>query len=376
MRPLLGGCASVETLASVLVREDVVTEEREITAGWLTEVLGRAGALLSGRVVSVAVALGGASWSRHARLRLSYSPDSSGERPEGLFLKICAGDAAVFGPSEVHYYTRDYVAHPDAPLPRCYDAAYRETPRAYHLLLEDLSETHVDGFQVEPTLEVGQGVAAALARLHAVHWGASGLRAAGMPVAGEPELGRYFGWIERGLEPLLAAAGDALGPAGGEVLERVFARHPAAMLRRTDRLNGFTLVHGDTNPGNLLLPRQPPGPVYVIDRQPFDWSLQGWLAASDLAILMVLHWEERARRELEVAVLRHYRVALGEAGVDLSWDDLLRDYRFSVAQCLEFAVEWCVLPKDRTGMRWLWERQLRRSLAAWEELGCAELLEG
>jgi hypothetical protein len=358
---------------------DVVTEEAEITAAWLTEVLFRAGALEAGRVETVTFELAGASWSRNARLRLGYSEASSGERPERLFLKICAGPSAVFGPSEVHYYTRDYLAHPGAPLPRCYDAAYRAEPRAYHVLLADLSATHVDGFQVEPGLEMGRSVADALARLHTAHWGAAArvpAGPAGGAGAGEGELERYFGWIEPGLAPLLAAAGDALAPAGRAVLERVFGRHRAAMRRRAQRPAGLTLVHGDTNPGNLLFPRRAPGPVYVIDRQPFDWSLQCWLAASDLAILMVLHWEVEPRRALELPVLRAYREALSGCGVEYSWDELFWDYRFSVAQCLEFAVEWCVLPKDRTGMRWLWERQLHRSLAAWDDLGCDELLPG
>jgi hypothetical protein len=56
-------------------------------------------------------------------------------------------------------------------------------------------------------------------------------------------------------------------------------------------------VHGDLNPGNLLWPRQGVEPVYLIDRQPFDWSLQRWLGVSDLARLMIIPWAPELRRE-------------------------------------------------------------------------------
>jgi len=356
--------------------EFVITEAAEVTPSWLSRVLRESGALRAGEVESVAAEVGGANWSSHARLTLSYTPDAKGTCPPQLFLKICAGANCVFGPSEVNYYTRDYLGSPGAPLPRCYDAAYRETPRAYHVLLEDLSASHVDGFQREPDLELGMAVADALARLHAAHWGRHALETLGTDVAGPDDFGRYFDWIERGLEPLLEHAGGALEPSGRAVLERVFGRHRAAMEQRVQHDRGLTLVHGDTNPGNLMLPMRPRGRAYVIDRQPFDWSLEGWLAASDLAILMVLHWETERRRELEHAVLRRYLETLASCGVEFTWEELFEDYRFSVAQCLEFAVEWCVLPEDRTRMRWLWERQLTRSLTAWADLGCEELFEG
>jgi Ser/Thr protein kinase RdoA (MazF antagonist) len=358
------------------VNEEVITSEALVSAEWLTGVLRSCGALVSGQVCDVRADFAGASWSKNGRLRLTYEEGSEGECPSRLFLKICAGADAVFGPSEVFYYTRDYVAHPAAPLPRCYAAAYREEPRAYHVLLEDLSATHQDGFRIEPTLEHGCAIGEALARLHAPYWGPKRLSALGAEPAGEAELERYFGWIEPGLEPLLEAMGGALEPSARGALEDVFADHRAAMLRRAGQGVGFTLVHGDPNPGNILTPRQGQGPVYLIDRQPFDWSLQSWLGASDLAILMVLHWDEAHRRALQYPVLRDYRASLEKCGIDFAWEQLLWDYRFSVAQCLEFAVEWCVLPADREGKRWLWERQLRRSLAAWFELECAEVLGG
>ena len=44
---------------------------------------------------------------------------------------------------------------PDAPLLRCYDARYSEELRRYHVLLDDVSETHVNASEKEPTLAYG-----------------------------------------------------------------------------------------------------------------------------------------------------------------------------------------------------------------------------
>jgi hypothetical protein len=348
----------------------------EVTTAWLTAVLQARGALRAGAVASLDREVAGSSWSKRVHLRPRYEASALGERPPALLLKICAGAHAVFGPSEVLYYTRDYRGYERAPIPRCYDAAYREDPRAYHVLLEDLSETHCDGFCLEPTLELGRSIADALARLHARYWAGQRLAGIGARIAGAPELERYFAHIGKGLEPLFDVLGDALTPGWRQILDDVFANHPRVMQRRARDAVGFSLVHGDVNPGNVLTPRQGSGPVYLIDRQPFDWSLQGWLGASDLARLMVLYWEPEQRRRWQFPILRQYQTSLQECGIDFAWEALLFDYRLCVVEGVESAVEWLVLPDDRSSKRWLWERQLERSMAAYSELECAELWSG
>ena len=72
-----------------------------------------------------------------------------------------------FGNSEVTYYTRDYVDVENAPLLRCHDAAYSEEQNRYHLLLDDVSRTHVPASECTPTLDYGLALAEGLAMLHA-----------------------------------------------------------------------------------------------------------------------------------------------------------------------------------------------------------------
>lgn len=122
-----------------------------------------------------------------------------------------------------------------------------------------------------------------MARLHARYWGAEGLAKLGLGLATPEERQAYFSHIEPGLEPLLEDLGEALPPPRRELLRRIFGEHPRLLHARLRDERGFTLVHGDLNPGNLLWPRHGAEPVYLIDRQSFDWSLQRWLGASDLA---------------------------------------------------------------------------------------------
>ncbi len=51
------------------------------------------------------------------------------------------------------------------------------------------------------------------------------------------------------------------------------AKHPVAMIERSRDDNSFTLIHGDAGSYNILVPLYRDQPIYIIDRQPFNWSL-------------------------------------------------------------------------------------------------------
>jgi hypothetical protein len=351
-----------------------ITHPDRADAEWLSEVLREAGVLRDGRVVAVERECQSSNWSRSVWLEPRYEQGARGEEPRSFLLKICADPAESFGPSEFHYYTRDYRGYAAAPLVRCYHAAYQPAPRAYHLLLADLRATHGDGFQVAPTLELALASADALARLHARYWGAARLSELGAGPATPRELEAYFSHIEPGLEPLLEDLGETLPAARRELLRRIFGEHPRLLHARLRDERGFTLVHGDLNPGNLLWPRQGAEPVYLIDRQPFDWSLQRWLGASDLARLMIIPWAPELRRQWQLPVLRRYQEVLARAGIDVPWASLLEDYRLAALESVEIAVEWCADPVTRVEKRGLWEWMLGRALDAVDELDAAAML--
>ncbi len=313
-------------------------------------------------------------WSQIVHVALEYSPEVLPDAPRALVVKVCAGDRCVFSDSELRYYTEDYVGYAAAPLVRCYHAERHPAGGGYCLVLEDLSATHAGDAPV--SLPYGQALGSAAARLHAPHWGAEALARAGFAPPGEEELRRFVSHVQRGYAPLRDVLGADLPAPWHRALERMNAPLHGAMAARARRPEGMTLVHGDLNPGNVLAPVRWPGEVFLLDRQPFDWSLTRWLGVSDLAYAMVLFWQPGERRALQEPVLRHYQRTLGELGVEYAWERVLADYRWGVAGCVWQAVEWLVEPGDRTPMRWLWEPQLERSMAAYFELGCEAALFG
>ncbi len=306
-------------------------------------------------------------WSTMVRLR---AHTANGTHP--LLLKICAGTSGVFGPSELHYYTRDY-AHTDRstlPIVPCQDGAYQDAPRAYHLLLDDQAATHTNAFDRPATHADAIEIARAIARLHAVYWDATDLERISEPPPSADQIDRYLDHVTRGVEPLqtvlandpiLEPTNRILDTIGDELRDRI--TDPARQ----------TLVHGDTNPGNILLPTDNSStPVYLIDRQPFDWSLRVWIGASDIAWLTVLYWESETRRACEHDMLTAYVDTLRSLGQDIDHARLLDDYRLAIRQCVCAAVEWLGEPADIVPKRWIWEAQLRRSIEAiddWQDTG-------
>lgn len=353
----------------------VISTLDQVSAAWLTGVLLRSGALETGEVESFTVETHARELSTNARLRLKYTPGAQGDMPRNLFLKMVNADMEdeFFGPSEVHYYIRDYVGVPGVPIPRSYDAAYSDALRRYHVLMDDLSQTHVPSYERTPTLEHGLALAEGLAAMHAHYWGGRRLDEAGEPIPGAAAIARFVSIAEPGAGHILNACADALAPHWPDAIRDIYAHHPQQMIERTHHTDGFTLIHGDTNLSNILIPIDGDRPLYIVDRQPFDWSLTTWLGVYDLAYTLVLKWESHIRRALETPVLKHYHEHLIQRGVDgYAWDRLLYDYRLSAVMGVYVATEWC-----RGGLndhtREFWLPMLQRSMTAFDDLMCAEL---
>lgn len=360
------------------MNDEVLTHPDQVTAEWLTRVLNRSGALADGEVAAFEMEAQERILSTIVRLRVHYSAGARGDRPAHLFLKMVNmdQDEDFLGPSEVEYYARDYVGLAGAPLVRCYDAAYSAEQRRYHLLLDDLSASHVEAWQKPPTLAYGLALAEALACLHAHWWGAERIAAAGHAIPDAPGIERFVALGRPGVAPILGAFADQLLPHWPEAIHELFDRHPRAMLARTSGGDGFTLIHGDVNGGNVLVPRDADRPLYLLDRQPFDWSLTVWLGVYDLAYAIVPRWEVEIRRRYEMQVLRHYHEQLAARGVrDYPWTRLVEDYRLSAAMGVYVATEWC-----RGGIDWEWQHvwlpMLQKTLTACDDLNCRELWAG
>lgn len=352
--------------------DEVITDHQQLTPDRLTAVLRRSGALAGGKVDAIeTISAGDRFLSANARLRPRYSADASGDLPATLFLKMVTMDQEDewLQASEFYYYTRDYIGAPDAPLLRCYDAAYDPGLGRFHLLLQDVSETHVPAGRKPVTLAYGLALTESLAALHSPWWDERRLREAGAPLHDPAHIERFVAIARPGVEHILDCCAAELLPHWPALIYDIFARHPRMLLDRNQDATGYTLIHGDAGDSNILVPAAGDRPLYLIDRGPFEWSLTTWPGVYDLAYAMVLDWPVEQRRELEPAILRAYHEALSARGVrDYAWERLLDDYRLMTPMAVYIAVEWC---RGHANLQYkrIWMSYLQNALTACEDWG-------
>jgi len=239
--------------------------------------------------------------------------------------------------------------------------------------MDDVSETHVESAEKEPTLGYGLALADGLAILHARWWGEDLLAEAGAAMHSESHIQRFVGFSASGAEQILRHLPHELKPEWQSSLREIFAEFTQVIIKRVADQNGFTIIHGDVGSKNVLVPRQGDRPIYIIDRQPFNWSLTIWLGVYDIAYAIILDWDVETRRQHEIAILKHYHEHLIENSVqNYTWEQLYRDYKICVVMCVYIATEYC---RDGVNKRWLhvWLTMLRRALTACDDLKCYSL---
>src|ERR1051326_8387283 len=299
-----------------------------LSADQVTEALRRSGVLGDAVVERITEEPLPALVSRVRRLRLDYAGPAP-DAPRTLIAK--AGEPGrrtdTAGSREVSFY-RDIA--PDTPaglLARCYSAASDAATGAWHLLMEDLGETHFlsPRWPIPPTENQCRTIIATWARFHAAWWD-------------DPRFGLTIGQRhdEATTESYVNAAAECFGRFADLMGERltperraIFERYLNAVPRLFARHRAHrdvTIVHGDAHAWNVLLPREESGDVRLFDWS--DWRVS--IATGDLAYMMATHWYPERRRRLEKPLLDHYHDALLAHGVrGYDRDRLGDDYRLS-----------------------------------------------
>ena len=355
----------------------------QITPDWLTQVLRQSGHLGQGRVLSVAALGGGPAadagpgFQSGNRLAIRYSSDAPPSAPPRLYLKAQDGGLhPEAGGREVDFYRSVAAQMPYPPAPVCFDAAYDPQTGDYHLLLEDVSDTHRTVHPEEPaTRSDMQRMLDGLARLHAHWWGHPQLGQSAGAVPTPEAIHAAFAQLSRAFPGYVDFLGDRLSVERRRVYESALDKYPELSVRRLAQRQSLTLVHDDAHPGNFLLPRQTAGgPVYLIDWQ--QWGVH--VGLHDVAYLVALFWypEQRARLEQPAVKGYHDRLlaygvhAYGTQGYD--WRACWDDYRLAAIENL-FVPFWAwVFQGEGWGFhRW---RQLEMAMGAFEDLKCEEFL--
>jgi thiamine kinase-like enzyme len=340
----------------------------------VTDVLRRAGVLDDCRVSDVRVASSRATiLSRIIRLRLTYD-NATPHAPSSIILKTGLPDRVdktwASGRQEVAFYENVGRATPAGLVPLCFEAAWDEATNAWHLLLEDLTETHTTPtrWPLPPSKPQCEQIVNAWARFHAAWWD-------------DPRLGHSVGtWTSEredaaALQRLFAdryhpfadRLGDRLPQERRDLYERFLDAVPRLWERYRSHRN-LTIIHGDAHVWNCFLPQDESSDGTRL----FDWdSWRIGMAAADLAYMMAMHWCPDRRRQLERPLIDRYHAALlaqGVAGYDrCALDD---DYRLSALFLIMRPVNQEAFDIPPV----IWWNNLERILLAVDDLGCGDLL--
>jgi Ecdysteroid kinase-like family len=338
----------------------------------LSEALRRCGVLRDGRVHDVAVENARATiLSRIMRLRLAYDGDA-GDAPRSVFFKTGLPERLDGswspGRQEVAFYTQVAAAMSAPLVPRCFDAHWDADTKGWHLILEDLTDSHMiaTAWPVPPTFAQCESIIRARARFHAHWWD-------------DPRLGAAIGtWLpadnsqlERFAQEFARFAnrmGEGLPSERRDLYQRLIEAG-ARLNRRYHSHRNLTIVQGDAHVWNIFLPRADDSE----DVRLFDWD--SWrvdVATDDLAYMMAMHWYPDRRRGAERPLLDAYHAELlahGVTGYDRhALDD---DYRLSVL----WQITTPVWQANYNIPPVIWWNNLERIFLAVEDLGCRELLE-
>jgi hypothetical protein len=340
-----------------------ITSPVQVTPAWLTQVLRERQALTAGQVLSVEVEELGAFVSAPARLRLTYSPEATGPRPESLFIKFSRRA------NEVNFYRHILPRMPDSPnLIRAYAAGYSDEAQMGYILLDDLSATHreLEDDGGMPDDRMVEEVVKALAWFHAFWWDAPELQGEVGDIA-EDIYEYIFGVARENYDGFVQAAGEDLPREGQEMYRRLLSDWPFPAWEERFKQSHLTLVHGDTHFYNVFFPRDPENRTIKL----VDWAV--WhinLGASDMAYQIVFSppaW----RQAHELPLLKKYYRYLSEFGVEgYSWEACWYDYRLSSLAHLLWPPFWQAvgLPEG------IWRKTLEDGWRAYQDLGLAEFL--
>lgn len=341
-------------------------------ADHLTDALRKSGALGGGRVATATIVHSFPTLlSQLHRLKLVYEGDAAAA-PRHLYLKTDLpgrpGATWQSGPREVAFYETVGAATPPGLLPRCFEA-HVASDGAWHLLLEDLTDTHhiATQYPLPPTVAQTEAIVRCRARFQALWWDDPRL---GTTIGAWPTDAELDGWLAerpKQFQGFADALGDRLPARRRALYEKLFAHAPKLLQRFRSRKH-MTIIQGDAHVWNCFLPKDGAADTARL----FDWD--GWqpnVGAQDLAYMIAMHWYPDRRQHAEERLLDAFHDELLMRGVK-GYDRraLQDDYRLSVL----WQTTWPIWMRDAGIPPAIWWGHLERIHLAVDDLGCREFL--
>jgi hypothetical protein len=311
-------------------------DPQHVTADWLTTRLAEVGDLDGTIVESIEVGESfGSSSITLTPLKIGYVGTPPAIAPRRLLWKEYVKNWESAGRVEVTLYSDLVRQMRSPPVANCYFAQVEEVEARSFLLLEDISSTHVT-LPENATIEDFVQIAETLADLHARWWDDPRISEPDFltPQGGPLRMAQIndaetvddqLTWLTARWDETLAERQDVpedwvghCGRAGSIWRDAVVSRAVRGQI---------TLIHGDTNAGNVFLPRHEDGSVRLLDWETYK---RGIGVFDVMCLLMSLNDPDR-RRSLEQPMLERYLARLTEMGVaDYGWDELTRDVHLAI----------------------------------------------
>ncbi|MCL5994735.1 MAG: phosphotransferase, partial [Chloroflexi bacterium] len=251
----------------------------------------------------------------------------------------------------------------------CLGSAYAAGPfMATRYASSQWRENHFGGKSSSPPSRPHcDGAIDAFAALHAFWWDHPALHTIDTFPSQESAADEIAG-IQACFPGFADFAGDRLSMPHRRVFDRVLASLPL-LLQRSTCGEHLTLIHGDANLSNVLLPHDPATGTALI----IDWQLWGIrFAAEDLANLMALFWNKDQRHSMERGLLMRYYENLVRFGVrNYTWADCWYDYRLAVIVRVLFMPMWFWHTGAPSSSVW---PSLENAMQAFDDLDCLEIL--
>jgi aminoglycoside phosphotransferase (APT) family kinase protein len=342
----------------------------DVTAGWLSDVLGDGVDVADALVTPIGTGQTGATY----RAALTYRANPAG-LPDTFVVKLPSQDLQVrarasFGYQAEHAFYTEVADSVRIPMPRCFHCDVTGDGTEFVLLLSDMAPA-VQGDQIAGCGAADAELAArALAGLHGPRWCDPAWVGFAGAVMGKPD------------EASAAGLGEIFAMAVGITVDKLGSRLDEQDRRTLDEVatvmtpwlllepERFSILHGDFRLDNLLFDPEHTH-ISVVDWQ----TLAVGLPARDLAYFIASSVEPELRARIERDLVAAYHEELARFGVtDYDGDACWRDYRLGLPQVPLIAALAVAFVESTERGDDIMVLMLQRSLRAIRELGTLGLI--